>query len=429
MFQFPFGTMHQINLDWFLGEWENYKQEWADAQAGIDNALQGEIDRVEDAMTDLYDARDTAVQAKDDAETAAASVVSDAAQCGVDSLKAEGYAVGEQDGIPVGSGSPYYQQNAKYYKVEAGTYRYLSEAYAKGEMGGSPVAPGEAGYQDNAKYYKGLADADAAQTAADRVQTGLDKTATGNDAAATAADRLVVAQDKLDVDTMKDNANQAALRAEGYSVGKQNGTPVGSGSPYYQNNAEYFASLAAAGSGVALSAIPYFDDFSYTDDATVTTAANQQQIDFQKNKITFTRLGSGSTYYMVSLFGSHIKTSGNPPTFDTDSLLPLYVDPADENLDVVIYMKAYNHTSADDAPLSLYAATYNSDTQEWTSTSRNLYAVNQIRRERFISLRKELPAAFTNGNFLLSIRVRKAGNLSFEYSIVYERNIPDIPTP
>lgn len=233
MFQFPFGTLHQLNLDWFLQQWEIYKQEWADAQAGIDNALQGEIDRVEDAMQDLYDARDAAVQAKEDAEDAADSVVADAAQCGIDSLKAEGYAVGEQDGTPVGAGSPYYQSNAKYYKVEAGTYRYLSEAYAKGEMGGSPVAPGEAGYQDNAKYYKDAADQDAQQAAADRVQTGLDRLATGNDAAATA-------QDKLDTDTLKDAANAAALRAEGWANGEQNGTPVASDSPYYQNNAKYY---------------------------------------------------------------------------------------------------------------------------------------------------------------------------------------------
>ena len=233
MYQFPFGTMHQINLDWFLQQWEIYKQEWADAQAGIDNALQGEIDRVEDAMTDLYNARDVAVQAKEDAEDAADSVVSDAAQCGADALKSEGYAVGEQDGTPVGAGSPYYQSNAKYYKVEAGTYRYLAEAYAKGEMGGSPVAPGEAGYQDNAKYYKDAADADAVQTAADRVQTGLDRTATGNDAAATA-------QDKLDTDTLKDAANAAALRAEGWADGEQNGTPVGPDSPYYENNTKYY---------------------------------------------------------------------------------------------------------------------------------------------------------------------------------------------
>lgn len=266
MFQFPFGTLHQLNLDWFLQQWEIYKQEWADAQAGIDNALQGEIDRVEDAMTDLYDARDAAVQAKDDAEDAADSVVADAAQCGADALKSEGFAVGEQDGTPVGSGSPYYQQNAKYYKVEAGTYRYLSEAYAKGEMGGSPVAPGEAGYQDNAKYYKDAADLDASTASAAAASADADAllaegysvgeqngtpVASGspyyqNNAKYYAAEAQ---QDKDDADTFKDAANQAALRAEGYSSGTQNGTPVSSGSPYYENNAAYFYNQSAGTSG------------------------------------------------------------------------------------------------------------------------------------------------------------------------------------
>ena len=266
MFQFPFGTLHQLNLDWFLQQWEIYKQEWADTQAGIDNALQGEIDRVEDAMTDLYNARDVAVQAKEDAEDAADSVVADAAQCGADALKSEGYAVGEQDGTPVGAGSPYYQQNAKYYKVEAGTYRYLSEAYAKGEMGGSPVAPGEAGYQDNAKYYKDAADLDASTASAAAASADTDAllaegysvgeqngtpVSSGspyyqNNAKYYAAEAQ---QDKDDADTFKDAANQAALRAEGYSSGTQNGTPVSSGSPYYENNAAYFYNQSAGTSG------------------------------------------------------------------------------------------------------------------------------------------------------------------------------------
>lgn len=40
------------------------------------------------------------------------------------------------------------------------------------------------------------------------------------------------------------SANTNALKSEGYAVGKQNGTDVESGSPYYHNNAEYFASQA-----------------------------------------------------------------------------------------------------------------------------------------------------------------------------------------
>ena len=41
------------------------------------------------------------------------------------------------------------------------------------------------------------------------------------------------------------SAGTAALKSEGYAVGEQNGTQVTSGSPYYENNAKYYADLAA----------------------------------------------------------------------------------------------------------------------------------------------------------------------------------------
>lgn len=43
--------------------------------------------------------------------------IEDAAEA--DALKSEGYAVGEQNGVPVGPGSPYYENNAKHYAEEA----------------------------------------------------------------------------------------------------------------------------------------------------------------------------------------------------------------------------------------------------------------------------------------------------------------------
>lgn len=40
------------------------------------------------------------------------------------------------------------------------------------------------------------------------------------------------------------SANTNALKSEGYAVGTQNGTDVGSGSPYFENNAKYYAEQA-----------------------------------------------------------------------------------------------------------------------------------------------------------------------------------------
>lgn len=256
MFQFPFGTMHQLNLDWFLQKFNELLEEWSTAEAGIDNALQAEIDRVEDAMTDLYQARDDAIDAKDTAVAAAASASGSAA----DALVAEGFALGEQNGTPVSSGSPYYQANAKYYSTTAGTYRYLSEAYARGTMGGTPVDPGDAGYDDNAKYYKDAADLDASTASSAAASADADALLTEGYAVGEQNGTPVssgspyyennakyfyqqTAQDKSDTDTLKDAANAAALRAEGWADGEQNGTPVGSGSPYYENNAKYYSDL------------------------------------------------------------------------------------------------------------------------------------------------------------------------------------------
>ena len=61
-------------------------------------------------------ASQSAENASDDAEAASNS----ASSASANSLKSEGFAVGEQNGVPVESGSPYYENNAKYYCEEAG---------------------------------------------------------------------------------------------------------------------------------------------------------------------------------------------------------------------------------------------------------------------------------------------------------------------
>lgn len=251
MFQFPFGNFQQLNLDWFLAKFNEYVDAWYAFK-----------DDVEGAISDVFSARDTAVNAKNDAVSAKNDAVTAKNAADADALKAEGFAVGEQNGTPVASGSPYYNVNAKHYSIEAGTNRYLSEAYAKGTMGGTPVASGDAGYEDNAKYYKDLAhndydyihshltDADASALEAEGYAVGEQggtPVASGspyyeNNAKYYAGEAQ---QDKDDADTFKDAANAAALRSEGFSVGEQNGTPVNVGSPYYQNNAKYYAQIAA----------------------------------------------------------------------------------------------------------------------------------------------------------------------------------------
>ena len=167
-----------------------------------------------------------------------------------DALIAEGYAKGTQDGVPATSGEPYYQDNAKYYKEQAeaaasggGADALKAEGYAVGTQNGTPVSSGSPYYQNNAKYYEGEAATSASNASTSETNAGLSETAAGNSASAAAAD---------------------ALKSEGFAIGEQNGTPVSSGSPYYENNAKYYKEQAAlyAGGGlifkgtVAFASIP-----------------------------------------------------------------------------------------------------------------------------------------------------------------------------
>ena len=155
-----------------------------------------------------------------------------------DVLKAEGHAIGKQNGEDVPSDSPYYHNNAKYYSEQAGasaTQAGLSEqqagssagaaasdalkaeGHAIGKQNGENVPSDSPYYHNNAKYY-------SEQAGASATQAGLSEQQAGSSAGAAAAD---------------------ALKAEGYAVGKQNGEDVPSDSPYYHNSAEYYKDQAA----------------------------------------------------------------------------------------------------------------------------------------------------------------------------------------
>ncbi len=91
-------------------------------QSAIDQAIAAlnvAVEAAEDAQGKAEDAQTAAETAQGKAEDAQAAA--EAAEAGVetDALKAEGYAVGQQNGADVGSGSPYYHNNAKYFKEQA----------------------------------------------------------------------------------------------------------------------------------------------------------------------------------------------------------------------------------------------------------------------------------------------------------------------
>ena len=78
MYNAPYGDTQQLNLDWFIKRWKEFYAEWQAAEAGIDGALDAEIEKVENAMQDLYAARDAAAASATAAAASAASASTDA---------------------------------------------------------------------------------------------------------------------------------------------------------------------------------------------------------------------------------------------------------------------------------------------------------------------------------------------------------------
>ena len=60
MFKYPWGNLQGLNLAWFLEKFNQLREDWATAEAGIEGALDDEIQKAEDALSDVFDARDAA---------------------------------------------------------------------------------------------------------------------------------------------------------------------------------------------------------------------------------------------------------------------------------------------------------------------------------------------------------------------------------
>ena len=74
MFRFPWGDFHSLNLGWFLQKFNELREDWATAEAGIDGALDAEIQKAEDALTDVFAARDAAAASASAANSSALNV-------------------------------------------------------------------------------------------------------------------------------------------------------------------------------------------------------------------------------------------------------------------------------------------------------------------------------------------------------------------
>lgn len=94
--------------------------------------------------------------------------------------------------------------------------------------------------------------ASTAQTAVEAAERAVAAQGAAELAQGKAEDAQGVAEGKAtEASGSADSASADALKAEGLAVGQQNGTEVGSGSPYYHNNAEYFKEQASSSATTA----------------------------------------------------------------------------------------------------------------------------------------------------------------------------------
>ena len=154
---------------------------------------------------------------------------------------------------------------AEQYKIDAHVSELNAQAWAEGKKGDEPVTSDDPQYENNAKYYSEQAHASEENAHTSEINAHASET-NASDSADVASQKAQTATDKADIATLKaqnasdsadvavqkageaggyaESASENALKAEGFAVGKQNDVVVGNTSPYWHNNAEYFADRA-----------------------------------------------------------------------------------------------------------------------------------------------------------------------------------------
>lgn len=164
-------------------------------------------------------------------------------------------------------------------------YVYEAEAWAKGTKNGEDVQSTDPEYHNNSKYFSEQAGTSATNAATSETNAGNSATTATNKAG--------------EASTSATNANTNALKSEGYAIGKQNGTDVGSSSPYYQNNSKYYAEWADDSANSANTSKNYAKGYAQTA-GNASTSANTNALKaegYAVGKQNGEDVGSGSTYY------------------------------------------------------------------------------------------------------------------------------------
>ncbi len=158
-----------------------------------------------------------------------------------EALKAEGYAVGTQNGTEVDNTSPYRQNNSKYFSMiaslEAENVKSTvlkSEGYSLGTQNGVDAASDSEYYHNNAKWYKDAA-AQSAETASQKC-TQAETARTAAEAAKTAAESAKAAAQTAASAALETDAGELARTRERigtFHFGTAGGALQTSGNPMF----------------------------------------------------------------------------------------------------------------------------------------------------------------------------------------------------
>lgn len=149
-------------------------------------------------------------------------------------LKSEGFAVGEQNGTVVASDSPYYQNNAKYYKEHAytsATNASISESHASTS-------------ENNALSYKNSASTSATNAHTSEVNahtSEVNALASENNASTSETNAHTSEVNALASEVA---SAQSESNAEAWAIGQRDGVDVPSTDPTYENNSKYYSQQA-----------------------------------------------------------------------------------------------------------------------------------------------------------------------------------------
>lgn len=180
MFRFPWGDFHSLNLGWFLQKFNELREDWATAEAGIDGALDAEIQKAEDALTDVFAARDAAAASA----SAANSSALNASQSSLASMDARDQSRAARDAAQQAS------TNAAASETAAGN----SATAASNSAGAAATSATQAGNSATAAGNSATAAGQSATNAA------ASETAAGNSAAAAAASETAAGNSASDAE-------------------------------------------------------------------------------------------------------------------------------------------------------------------------------------------------------------------------------------